>query len=188
MTNVLFLRNKTHVDSHASRAVSYRCGVQHAAGTQMAVSYPTVFLAASLSLSPKVVSPAPISLGVKRRFLWLSAHSLLHVLYHISSVIPRRFARSLHRYQLVCSNFPKWWHLWLSLMACDVSEPAPTLGASKQTYRVSRVLLTKKHRWFVMFSRNPEASKLLLYSIFWVIGKTHFSTWRFCSINCSGSE
>lgn len=53
VTKVLFLRNKTHVDSHASRAISYRCGVQHAAGTQMAVSYPTAFLAASLSLPPK---------------------------------------------------------------------------------------------------------------------------------------
>lgn len=50
-----------------------------------------------------------------------------------------------------------------TLEACDVSEAAFTLSASKQTHGVLRILLTKKHRWLVVFFRNPEAAKLLLY-------------------------
>ena len=152
MAEVLFLRNKTRVDSHASRAILYRC-VQYAAGAQMAVSYLTVFLATLLSLSPKVVSPGHISLGVRYRvtntiFLWLSAHSLLcapHRPVKISSVIPRRFSHSLLRYQrllaaflLVCSNFPRWrhlgglWCLWSCLHAWCL--PAHTWSVKDAAY------------------------------------------------------
>lgn len=45
-------------------------------------------------------------------------------------------------------------------MARDVSEPAPTLGASKQTYRVSSGTAYKTTPMVCyVFSRNPEVSK-----------------------------
>lgn len=43
VTKVLFLRNKTRVDSHASRAVVLMWA-EHPAGAQMAISSPTLFL------------------------------------------------------------------------------------------------------------------------------------------------
>lgn len=208
-TTVLFLRNKTHVGSLASRAIICRQGAQHPAGMHITVSYPTMFLLTLLSLAPMVVSPGHISPGVKysggiplTNNISLTVYTFTIVWPHpyrrIPSVITQRFAhlQSLTRYQrlsagffLACSDFLKW---WCCAGLCEVTGSVSKIccfGASKTTFGILRILLgpaTEQHQELAMFSGIPEPTPTSV--CFNNEGIPSSPIWVLYSINRSGSE